>query len=329
MRSGAYLCGLFALGLIAGCGAVTQSARPSFVTVRGAYDYQGMPTQASCADLTYVISLSGIDGRKIAQQNSPATWRGGLCIFPFSFGHVRAMSLYRIDVPGGTPEAWLTPQQVAEPVLISVYDGFYIGPFNASSAADASKAGISGPCPAGHPAPAASATSPAGRALLARVLPLPADATLTTTGPAQGVLSLAGYVNGLYSGSSGEQQYLVGDCFQAAVHREWKMPGGTQVSVWLSQFLTTTDARSYILATEQAEAADPANADIFPVSRVTDGVGFGQSKLDQDGNTFTIVLGDVGNVAISIHYFVPALLDNSAAASALQQQRTLLASGSS
>jgi hypothetical protein len=64
------------------------------------------------------------------------------------------------------------------------------------------------------------------------------------------------------------------------------------------------------------------------VPRVTDGKGLGAPKLDTYGNTLTRVLGDVGNVAIIIHVFMPARTDNPFATSVLQHQSDLLTAGS-
>jgi hypothetical protein len=158
---------------------------------------------------------------------------------------------------------------------------------------------------------------------------MPASATLDTGGYQQGVLSLRDYMNTLYTGEPSEQPRLVARCFQTVVHREWDTPDGTMTSVWLSQFGTAVGARSYILALEDASAADSAYPDVFPVSRVTDGMGYGQTKLDKAGDTLTRVVGDAGNVAILIDVFVPARTDNPLAASILQRQSWLLSVGSS
>jgi hypothetical protein len=136
-------------------------------------------------------------------------------------------------------------------------------------------------------------------------------------------------VNALYSKNPTEQQRLTARCFQTAVHRGWTSPAGSATSVWLVQFGTAAGARSYVLAYEAALAADPAYSDAFGVSGVSDGKGSGEPKLDSLGNTSTTMLGDAGNVAIIIGVFVPARLDNSAAASVLQQQSAMLTSGSS
>jgi hypothetical protein len=179
-------------------------------------------------------------------------------------------------------------------------------------------------------APDPSATSPGGSALLTRLLPIPAGDAKDTGGEQQGVVSLTGFVNALYASNPHDEQLrLAARCFQTAVHREWTSPGGIITSVWLVQFGTAADARSYTLADEQASASDPKRTDNFPVSQVADGMGFGQPSLDQDGNTRTAMLGDAGTIAIIINLFVPARLDNSAGALVLEQQYALLTSGSS
>src|SRR5215469_9203958 len=213
--------------------------------------------------------------------------------------------------------------------VIAAASGYYVGlPHSRiNSGLQTFKAALSGPCPTGRTGPDPSATSPAGGALLARVLPAPTGYK-RITGDKQGVLSLKDYAHLLYGSDRSAQQRLVARCFQTAVHRDWASGGGTLISVWLIQFGTAADARSYILSTEQGDSSDPANSDVFHVSRVVDGLGLGTPKLDKYGNTFTHVLGDAGNVAIIIHIFVPARLDNSYAARVLQQQYTLLKSGS-
>jgi hypothetical protein len=145
----------------------------------------------------------------------------------------------------------------------------------------------------------------------------------------QGVLSLRDYMNELYPGNSTEQLRLTTRCFQTAVHRTWQMPGGTVTSVWLIQFGTAADARSYTLATEQGDAADPANTDKFTVAGVADGMGLARSALDKYGNTVTRLLGDARNTSMIIHIFIPARTDNMAAAHVLQHQNARLSVGSS
>jgi hypothetical protein len=145
----------------------------------------------------------------------------------------------------------------------------------------------------------------------------------------QGVLSLRSYLNELYPGNPTEQLRLTARCFQTAVHRTWQMPGGSTTSVWLIQFGTAADARSYTLATEQGDAADSPNTDKFTVAGVADGMGLARSKLDKYGNTLTDLLGDAGNTSMIIHIFIPARTDNMASAHVLQHQNARLSAGSS
>src|SRR5215471_15323219 len=214
--------------------------------------------------------------------------------------------------------------------LIAGAVGYEIGVQHSriSSAVQGIKAVAAGACPAGETTPDPSATSPAGAALLARLLPVPHGAT--SAGPlAQGVLSLRGYLNALYPGNAIEQQRLTTRCFQTAVHRGWQAPGGTIISEWLTQFGTAADARSYTLETEQADAADPANTDKFTIAGVGDGMGLARPALDKYGNTFTRVLGDAGNVSMIIHIYIPARTNNTAAARVLQDQNDRLSAGPS
>jgi hypothetical protein len=335
LRTAAYLCGVIALGILAGCGATTaatSSTKPApastLVTVQGAYDNQDKPTRASCSGAAPDIVLSRTDGGTVAQQRSTITWRDGMCVFPFSFSHVPPMALYRIRVSAGPDSTWLTPQQVARPALLSFHDGFYIGVLTADSAAQASQAGVSGLCPAGQPLPAASAISPAGGALLARLLPMPVPDAPNISVVPQGVLSLSGFAKGVAESDPVYPDYLSIICFQTAVHRAWRSPDGIITAVYLVQCATTADARAYVSFTEQGDAQTPPT-EVFPVPGVVDGVGFADPEIDKYGNTFTEALGDVGNVAIDVFLYVPKILDNSGATLVVQQQNALLTSRSS
>ncbi len=186
------------------------------------------------------------------------------------------------------------------------------------------KAVASGPCPAGETQPAPLAASPAGTALLARLLPIPRGAKQVTA-LKQGVLSLSDYMHEVYPDNPTEQAHLVARCFQTAVHRTWVTPGGTITSVWLIQFGTRADARSYTLSVEQGDVAlVPAGTAKFTVPGVADGMGLGDPTLDKYGNTLTRLLGDAGNTSIIIHVFVPAETNNAAASQVLQAQNARL-----
>jgi hypothetical protein len=215
--------------------------------------------------------------------------------------------------------------------LISGFVGYGLGIRHSQIAAAVQnlKAVASGSCPAGETRPVPSATSPAGTALLARLLPVPrGDKQVSTL--KQGVLSLRDYLNALYPGNSTEQERLVARCFQTAVHREWQTPGGTTVSVWLVQFGTRADARSYTLAIEQGAAASaPAGTAKFTVPGVADSMGLEDPTLDQYGNTRSRMLGDAGNTSIIIDIYVPGGDNNAAASQVLQAQNARLSASAS
>jgi hypothetical protein len=213
--------------------------------------------------------------------------------------------------------------------LISGSGGYELGVHHSqvNAAMQNLNAVASGPCAAGETQPAPSATSPAGTALLARLLPIPRGDTRVTS-LKQGVLSLHDYLDELYSGNSAEQAHLTARCFQTAVHRTWQTPAGTTVSVWLIQFGTGADARSYTLAGEQGDsAAASAHTARFTVAGVADSAGFADPTLDQYGNTFTRALGDTGNTSIIIHVYVPGETGSAVASQVLQAQNARLIAG--
>jgi hypothetical protein len=180
-------------------------------------------------------------------------------------------------------------------------------------------------CLAGQPTPAPSVTSPAGSALLTRVLPMPSGATKAGS-LKQGVLSLDDYTSALYTDSKSEQPRLMARCFQTAVHREWATRGGTVVSIYLIQFATAADARSYTLSTESADSAEPANKVKLTVNGVGDGMYIADPGLDRYGNTFARLLGNRGTMSMIIHVFVPARLNQPVAVQVLKAQYARLAS---
>jgi hypothetical protein len=202
--------------------------------------------------------------------------------------------------------------------------GYQVGLHHSQiKAASAYVKATSSGCPSGQPAP--SATSPAGAALLTSLLPMPGG-TARAGSLKQGVLSLDDYISALYPDNKSEQPRIVARCFQTVVHREWEARGGTLVSIWLIQFATAADARSYTLSTESADSADPANKVKLAVNGVGDGMYIADPTLDQDGNTFTRLLGDRGNVSMILHVFVPARLNQPAAVRVLKAQYARLAS---
>jgi hypothetical protein len=173
--------------------------------------------------------------------------------------------------------------------------------------------------------PDPSATSPAGSAFFARLLPIPVGDTPDTSLAKAGVFSLTDFMNANYPAAPAEEQYFQADCFQTAVHRAWSSPNQDVTSAWLVQFGTAAGARSYTVADEQALSGDPTYTDDFRVPRVADGMGYGRPG-SQSFTSVTDVLGDAGNVAILITFYTPENLDNAAASLLLQQQYALLSS---
>jgi hypothetical protein len=69
------------------------------------------------------------------------------------------------------------------------------------------------------------------------------------------------------------------------VHRTWRTPDGIITSIWLIEFATSDDARSYVLSTELGDGSDPVNKVQFAVPRVSDGIGIARPTLDNAGFT--------------------------------------------
>jgi hypothetical protein len=205
--------------------------------------------------------------------------------------------------------------------LIAGSIGYVIGDQHSriTAAALGGEAGSSG---CGN-APDPSATSSAAAALTARLLPMPAGASPVNL-LKQGELSLDDYVQELYGTSSDAMQRLTALCFQAGAFREWSLPSGNVVAIWLAQFASNDGARSYILGTEQADSDTAGNTVRFTVPGVGDGTGIARPSIDKDGNTLCHLLGDNGGVAMLIHVYVPGHLDDAFATQVLQQQNARL-----
>jgi hypothetical protein len=135
------------------------------------------------------------------------------------------------------------------------------------------------------------------------------------------VLSLGQFVRALYAQSPGEQTQLADRCFQVAAQRGWTRPSGQIVAVYLIQFATPADARSYALSAEAGDLSDPANRLHLAVSGISDGILIEDPSLDKYGNTRSRLLGDQGNVAILIHVFEPARLPSHASSVSLLRKQ--------
>jgi hypothetical protein len=171
--------------------------------------------------------------------------------------------------------------------------------------------------------PDPAATSPAAAALTDRLLPMPSGASPVNL-IKQGELSLDDFVQELYGKTSNEKQRLTALCFQAAVFREWQLPSGNAVAIWLIQFASNDGARSYTLGTAQADRDSLGYPVNLTVPGVADGTDIATPSIDSDGNTRSHLLGDRGDVATLMHVYIPAHLDNVFATQMLQQQNARL-----
>ncbi|HEX6931004.1 MAG TPA: hypothetical protein VF162_02590 [Streptosporangiaceae bacterium] len=192
--------------------------------------------------------------------------------------------------------------------------GFVIGKSSAqiSSAikSDAAAAGAK-PCHGASPAPGV------GAHLANELLPLPAGGKYLKGRYRHQVDSLDQFVSTLYSSAPREKDRLIARCFQVAAQQGWVLPSGRIVAVYLVQFGTPADARSYALAAQSADIADPRNKLHDAVKGVSDGILIEDPTPDKYGNTVSRLLGDKGNIAIIVHVFVPAHLPLRASATRL------------
>lgn len=159
--------------------------------------------------------------------------------------------------------------------------------------------------------------------MTAQLLPVPSGASplaLLKTGE----LSLDDFVKEVYGTGSNGSQRLTALCFQGAAFREWQLPSGNTVAIWLVQFASNDDARSYTLGTTQGDIDTLGYPIKLTVPGVADGTDIATPSIDKDGNTRSHLLGDRGDVAMLIHVYIPAHLDNAFATQILQQQNARL-----
>jgi hypothetical protein len=178
----------------------------------------------------------------------------------------------------------------------------------------AAGAAASALAPAACQSPAAG---PVGRQLLAEMPPLPAGAKRIRPASIPAVMSLSSYVHTLYGGDLAELDRLKARCFQAAAFFDYQLPNGMTVATYLVRFDQPAGAVSYARAVFQADLGDMANASHAAVSGLSDGEIIRSAKLDSLGNTRSRGFGDVGNVMILIHVYVPAHLPTVAAIAGL------------
>lgn len=211
---------------------------------------------------------------------------------------------------------WLAIAVVA--AIASGAVGFDIGKNSAQiAAAIKSSAAAAG----ARPCPGATVPPAAGSHLASLLVRQPAGVTPLRGPFSHHVLSLGQFVSALYPQNPAYRSQLVDRCFQIAAQRGWTQPSGEIVAVYLIQFQTPADARSYALAAEAGDLADPLNRVHVAVSGVSDGILIEDPSLDKYGNTRTRLLGDQGNVAIIIHVFEPARLPSHAVSMSLLREQ--------
>ncbi len=239
---------------------------------------------------------------------------------PYTFGP----GPYGPGYPGQLPPARAGRARIhatwlAVTLLVAVVTGssaYYLGTHHAQRpapsrpAAAASQHPLVAPPPANayQCAPTDTAAGPDSR-LISELLPVPAGAARPPAAPGPKAYTLHAYVTYLYAKSAvgHEQALLQARCFQVAVNGQWLTSGGTLVSIWLVQFADSGGARSYALGQEQTDLnLMGSHGRWASVSAVSDGMLIQDPGLDAEGDTFTRIFGDRGNVMILIHVYVPA-----------------------
>jgi hypothetical protein len=160
-----------------------------------------------------------------------------------------------------------------------------------------------GPCPNG-PVPAS-----AGTALARRLLPVPAGATRYTKGDfARQVLTANQLAGEFWRGDPVGLARLTARCFRIAAQVNWYEPSGAVTVIWLVEFATANDARSFALMLQAADISDPLNSEHTPLRGVADGMMIGRPSLDHYGNALSRLIGDRTDITIVIHLSTPAHL---------------------
>ncbi|MBR7834859.1 hypothetical protein KDL01_16420 [Actinospica durhamensis] len=230
-------------------------------------------------------------------------------------------------VPGAVPPArrsrGLLGVAGAAALIVAFGAGLAIGRVTAPKSTTASTGSQASTPPATSAPVGAPGTLPSADVVNA-LLPLPSGATaLKASGAnADGSMSLAQYVKLLYPSSTTETSLLQARGFEGAATRWMNTAAGQEDCFYLIVFSGQDGAQSYALGLVKAHEDASANAadTQFPVSVMTDGVGFETSTLDAYGNADSWVYGEVGNVAIIVHSFTPAKLDRTQMLGLLDQQ---------
>ena len=239
----------------------------------------------------------------------PGTWGAP----PFTYGvpsQARPPRNARVHV------IWLVVALVA--ALGCGAAGFVIGKASAQISSAIKSDGA-----AAKAAACAAASPPArvGRHLASELLPKPRRGKFLTGHYKHQVDSLHQFLTTLYPTAGYEKGRLVARCFRVAAQQGWVMRSGLIVAVYLVQFGTHADARSYALAAQSADLSDPRNKRHGTVRGVSDGILIEAPGPDKFGNTVSRLIGDKGNIAIIVHLFVPAHLPRRAFATGLLRRQ--------
>src|SRR5262249_26595632 len=158
-------------------------------------------------------------------------------------------------------------------LMLGGVGGFAIGkaaPQLSAAIRSAKGAAGVGPCPSG------SLPTTAGAALASRLLPVPSRATRYTKGDfASEVLTADQLASEFWPGDPLERARLTARCFRIAAVVNWYEPSGAVTLIWLVQFATANDARSFALMLQAADTSNPRNTVHAPLSGVTDGMLIG------------------------------------------------------
>ena len=212
---------------------------------------------------------------------------------------------------------WLAVSLVS--LVLGGFAGFAIskaGPRIGAAIRSAGAAAGVGPCPG------ATAPPGAGAALSRRLLPVPASAKRYTKGEfARRVLTADQLSGEFWRGDPLGRFRLSARCFRIAAQVNWLAPSGAVTVIWLVQFATANDARSFALMLQAGDIADPSYSVHMVLNGVADGMLIGQPSLDHYGNMRSRLIGDRSNVAIIIHLYTPAHLPRRSTADALLRRQ--------
>ncbi|WP_145910104.1 hypothetical protein [Kitasatospora viridis] len=206
-------------------------------------------------------------------------------------------------------------------------------PVVASSAAPSVSATAAQPSAPSAPSTSASASAtpsidpssnPAGAALTASLLPLPAGAH---EWPDQtGLQDVDGFVKLLYAPSAqqGELPIMTRRGFVVAATRAWRAQDGTQVHAYLVKFTAPTGAASWYDGMTASWRDNPDEGTVFEDS-ADQATGLSVTKLDKLGNAGAILMAHQGDTGIYLHYFTAATPDQAGVSALMHQQLNLLA----